>query len=466
MGSWAQGLLALTPHLAKRRTSLLAAAFGLKQTNQSMQNLRAAAAALPVGEPLTWSRASAENADELADWTVKIGSAHYKVHSAVIASGPRCSEKIRAQVIEATKSAGVRSTDLLSLVSSEPARAAIQKDPHSGPTVEVLLSWIYGHGSDFSLPSLGGTPVAAPAAMSMAGAMGGATAAVANGDAGTVYDMFSTAIFGTPSKGNGSAAASAPPTPSSVAKAPPSASKAPAVPALATGGGLQLVLKAEQLPLMWQLADALGVHGLKAKLTPVFEHHALPASFVMETAGFERLKLLVRALELHADEIIGALCEQLRLQTQSTAALRTGMAELAVAAAAVDSGRYEALVACGLLPAADAAKLGAILDKPTLRVSNEAQVHDLLIAHFKHAKTPPAAQEALWATCRFTFLPADRLVQLSERPNVPARWLALACAQRAAAASGSGSVPLATQGEAAAAQTARLKARDFYRALA
>ena len=86
-------------------------------------------------------------------------------------------------------------------------------------------------------------------------------------------------------------------------------------------------------------------------------------------------------------------------------------------------------------------------------------MHDLLIAHFKGSKAPPAAQEALWSTCRFSFLPADRLVALAERPNVPARWLALACAQRAAAASGGASVALPAE----AAEAARLKKRAYYR---
>jgi hypothetical protein len=85
-------------------------------------------------------------------------------------------------------------------------------------------------------------------------------------------------------------------------------------------------------------------------------------------------------------------------------------------------------------------------------------VHDLLVTHFKAAATAPAAQEVLWATCRFTFLPADRLVTLAERPNVPARWLALACAQRAAAASGGAPPARATMSE----DSARLRPRDFY----
>ena len=94
-----------------------------------MQALRASAAALPAGEPLTWARAGAENADELSDWTIKLGAAAlWKVHTAVVASGPRCSEKIRAQALAAAKGEGARTTDVLQLISSDPARAAIQKD--------------------------------------------------------------------------------------------------------------------------------------------------------------------------------------------------------------------------------------------------------------------------------------------------------------------------------------------------
>ena len=276
-----------------------------------MQKLRAAATALPAGEPLTWARAGAENTDELADWTITLGSsAMYKVHTAVVASGARCSEKLRAQVIEAAKGEGARSTDLLSLIKSEAARAAIQKDPHSAPTVEFMLSWMYGHASDFSLPLLGGTPIAAPVAVTMAK---GVASEQPDGDGAgdSVYEIFSTAIFGTPSKAAPTTASASP-----SATALSAASKAAAAHPLPAGTTDKvLALKPEQLPLMWQLADSLGVRGLKAKLAPVFDQHALPSSFVMEAAAFERLKLLVRALELHVEDIIGALCEQVRVRT-------------------------------------------------------------------------------------------------------------------------------------------------------
>ena len=50
------------------------------------------------------------------------------------------------------------------------------------------------------------------------------------------------------------------------------------------------------------------------------------------------------------------------------------MAELAIAAAAVDTSRYEALVECGLLPASDAKRFSAMLDRTSLRVASESQV--------------------------------------------------------------------------------------------
>ena len=102
----------------------------------------------------------------------------------------------------------------------------------------------------------------------------------------------------------------------------------------------------------------------------------------MEHAAFERLKLLVRALELHAEEIVGALCEPaVAVPTATTAVLRDGMSELAVAAAAVDTSRYDALVACGRCRRPTRRRLAAILDRSSLRVPSEAHVHDLLLTH-------------------------------------------------------------------------------------
>ena len=194
-------------------------------------------------------------------------------------------------------------------------------------------------------------------------------------------------------------------------------------------GGVAHTLKPEQVPLLWQLAGALGVRGLKASLAPLFESATLPAGFVMERPAFERLKLLVRAMELHNDEITGALCEQLRLDTTSSVTVRAGMVELAVAASACDPSRYEALVGCGLIPSTEQKRLAEILDKTTLRVGSEAQVHDFLVKHIEASKAAPAVQESLWSTCRFSYLDAERLVKLAEVKHVPPRWLALACAQ-------------------------------------
>ena len=407
-----------------------------------MEKLRQAGTTLPLGEPLSWSRAGDAKSDELSDWTLKLGAAAlYKVHTAIVASGPRRSEKIRAQALKA----GARTTDIIELLPSESARVAIVKDPHAAPAFELLLSWVYGHSADFQLPTLG-----APAKKTAA-----ATDGASEGGGDSVYDMFSMAIFGTPSKATpGKAGGSDTTTPK----------KQQAANGSSIITGRPLVVKPEQLPLLWQLAGALNVRGLKSRLIPIFETNALPSTFVMEHAAFERLKLLVRALELHAEEIVGALCEQLRLPTATTAVLRDGMSELAVAAAAVDTSRYDALVACGLLPAADARRLAAILDRSSLRVPSEAHVHDLLLTHFKAAKSDATSQESLWATCRFTFLPPDRLVALAERPNVPARWLALACAQRAAASgSGGAQQPVVAPAKTGAAEAARLKPRDFYR---
>ena len=86
-------------------------------------------------------------------------------------------------------------------------------------------------------------------------------------------------------------------------------------------------------------------------------------------------------------------------------------------------------------------------------------MYDLVRHHFELTAATPPRQEALWATCRFTYLPADRLVTLSELPNVPPRWLALACAQRAAALGGAKAPP---PGSLTPAELARLKPRAFY----
>ena len=218
-----------------------------------------------------------------------------------------------------------------------------------------------------------------------------------------------------------------------------------------------MAVKAQQVPLLWQLADSLSVNGLKALLLPLFESSPLPSNFAMTTVGFERLKMCVRALELSAADVVAVLSEQLRLPADP-AVLNDGITELAVAASACDVSRYDSLGACGLLPT-DNTSLAEILDRSNLRVSSEAQVYDLIRHHFAATDASPAVQEALWATCRFTYLPADRLVTLSELPNVPPRWLALACAQRAAALGGAKPPP---PGSLSPSEQARLKPRSFY----
>jgi hypothetical protein len=409
-----------------------------------MNALRQAAEAHPQADALSWSR-GAEGADELCDWSLKLGAVVYKVHTAAVASGPRRSEKLRRQVISTRlKDKGEAVTDVFELIP-EPTRSAILKDPYTQPTFALLLDWIYGHVRNFALPSFSGrtavasTPVAPKLrkeAASAAAVMVGSSATTPNGGDPTFLDFFSTAIFGTPT------AASTPrrqPT-------DPRTTSALGTREAAAGPASSPTVRPEQVPMLWQLADALQVHGLKASLAPLFEQTPLPPNYVMQTAAFERLKLLVRALELNSEELVAALCEQLRLNHTSRSALRDGMVELAVAAAACDSGRYASLVACGLLPAADPARMAELCDKSSLRVASEAQVHDLLLTHFAASKATPAAQEALWSVVRFSYLPADRLVSLSERPNVPPRWLALACAQRAAATAGAATLPTATAG--------------------
>ena len=68
-----------------------------------MEKLLAAATALPAGETLTWARAGADNVDELADWSLKVGSAAlYKVHTAMVATGPRHAVNLRSAAIAAS----------------------------------------------------------------------------------------------------------------------------------------------------------------------------------------------------------------------------------------------------------------------------------------------------------------------------------------------------------------------------
>ena len=87
-----------------------------------------------------------------------------------------------------------------------------------------------------------------------------------------------------------------------------------------------------------------------------------------------------------------------------------------------------------------------------------AQVHDFLLTHFAYTKASAEKQQALWATCRFSYLPPEQLVDLAERPHVPPKWLALACAQNAAGGGGGGGSSGVVGPEAA-----RLRPRDHYR---
>ena len=86
-------------------------------------------------------------------------------------------------------------------------------------------------------------------------------------------------------------------------------------------------------------------------------------------------------------------------------------------------------------------------------------MHELLVHYLNVTELSPTAQEMLWPTCRFSYLPAAKLVSLADQPNVPTRWLALACAQRAAASDPASSKPPAG---ASTAEAARLTPRDFY----
>ena len=169
------------------------------------------------------------------------------------------------------------------------------------------------------------------------------------------------------------------------------------------------------------------------------------------------LRRLVRALELHCSEIVGALSEQLCLGS-----ITEGMTQLAVGACACDISRYDILCRSGLMPSDDDG-LVAILDLSTLRVPSEANVYDLIRHHIITVNPSADVQQAIWATCRFTPLPADRLITLAELPNVPPRWLALACAQRAATvASGSSTDGMAAENSLSKAELGRLQPREFY----
>ena len=55
-----------------------------------MDLLRASAAAAAPAKVLSW-----RDADEVADWILTLGTNEYRVHTAVLASGARRSDKVR-----------------------------------------------------------------------------------------------------------------------------------------------------------------------------------------------------------------------------------------------------------------------------------------------------------------------------------------------------------------------------------
>ena len=417
-----------------------------------MEALRVAARLAAPTPALSW-----REDDPVADWTIKLGTLkEYRVHSAVVGSGERRSDKIRGSIVE--KNGTARTTDIATLLP-EAARAAIISDPHVQATFELMLDWQYGLVDALALPTFAGkvmltgvaaqpTSAVASVAIDRDGTPAGAgTAAEPGGENGeSVLGFFQTALFG--------AAPNATPSKSGSTGNLPAAAATPSVAAPATPAAASRAAKvvAPQVPLLWSLADCLQVRGLKTALLSLFEDSPLAPNYVMNTPAYERLKMLVRALELHCTEVVAALREQLRL-----ASLTEGLAALAVAASACDLHRYEQLSRCGLLPPDDQALL-AVLDQSTLRVGSEGLVYDLIAHHITATKANDAAQQALWSKCRFSFLDAERCVKLAENPNVPPRWIALALATRGATAP----VQAAAAAVGTPAQAVRLQPREFY----
>ena len=230
-----------------------------------MDLLRASAAAAAPAKVLSW-----RDADEVADWILTLGTNEYRVHTAVLASGARRSDKVRA-VLLSTKN-GSRKMDVAALLP-ESGRTDLLSDPMMEDTFELMLDYIYGIADGLSLPSFRGSTVGVvvekpkPKSESVAD----------DGDGDTMLSYFSTALFGTPSK------------------EVPSSAIGPA--AAATSGQAEVALpktrgvKAAQVPLLWQLADCLAVRGLKTTLLPLFEEALLPADFTMAAPAYERLKM-------------------------------------------------------------------------------------------------------------------------------------------------------------------------------
>ena len=202
-------------------------------------------------------------------------------------------------------------TDVAALLP-EAARSALLKDPHTQATFELLLNWMYMLTSRFTLPSFSEGQPAAPSAAPSAAAP---KAVNISDDSERPSPSFQVGLVGHGLLFDGHlrhAEQSWRRRRLICAPTPLASSRGSSKDLTKAGGGgsRTAAVKPEQIPLLWQLADALGVCGLKA-LAPLFEQSALPSTFVMEAPAFERLKLLVRALELHTEEIVGALCEQL-----------------------------------------------------------------------------------------------------------------------------------------------------------
>lgn len=252
-----------------------------------MEALRAAAAATPSVAELSW-----RTPDELADWTIRAGDRELSVHIAVMASGARRSERLREAALK-DSDAGRRVTDVSSLLPLE-AREAVMTDPFFPETLDLILDWAYGLVELSPLPSFANVakeaakvPVTA-AATPAAGAMAASPVAVES--SGDMLSYFSTALFGTPSKpppspanGNGTNGTT---VADQIATVVPSA-KSRAV-------------KAAQVPLLWQLGDALALCGLKGLLIRIFEEAPLPPSFVLSPPAYQRLKMCAHGMPADA----------------------------------------------------------------------------------------------------------------------------------------------------------------------
>ena len=223
--------------------------------------LKAAAKTSPAPE-LSW-----REDDPVSDWTLELGEGarSYKVHSAVVASGSKRSDAVRNSLIGNSSS---RKTDVLSLMP-EVSRPVIVGDPHFVQTFECMLDWQYGIVEALSLPFFDGTRRLVSTPSQTAGSVNAAADCDEEEDPG-MFAYFSTAIFGaTPSKS----------TPSAMASGRLAATSRTAH------------VRAEQVPLLWALANDLSVRGLKSALAPIFEAARLPRNYVMHGPAYERLKM-------------------------------------------------------------------------------------------------------------------------------------------------------------------------------